>query len=115
MFMGGQSKHNDFVIAHAPPPPAVFLISLYLPFLPHHCPPPPPGLPWLVDCYYYGGWRGECAFYCNHWVAGWLPGRKLCVHVSFFNKTAPAARKATNRDCQGMLKVIQHALMVAKL
>jgi hypothetical protein len=37
------------------------------------------------------------------------------VHASFFNKTAPAAKKATNHDHQGMLKVIQHALMVAKL
>jgi hypothetical protein len=40
---------------------------------------------------------------------------KLCVHASFFDKNAPAAKKATNCDCQGMLKVIQHALMVAKL
>jgi hypothetical protein len=37
------------------------------------------------------------------------------VHVSLFDKTAPAAKKATNHDCQGMLKVIQHALTVAKL
>jgi hypothetical protein len=37
------------------------------------------------------------------------------VHTSFFNKTAPAAKKATNSACQGMLKMIQHALMVAKL
>jgi hypothetical protein len=37
------------------------------------------------------------------------------VHVKFFDKTAPAAKKATNRDRQGILKVIQHALMVAKL
>jgi hypothetical protein len=28
---------------------------------------------------------------------------------------APAAKKATNRDHQGMLKVIQHALTVTKL
>jgi hypothetical protein len=35
--------------------------------------------------------------------------------MSFFDKTAPAAKKATNHDHQGMLKVIQHALMVAKL
>jgi hypothetical protein len=37
------------------------------------------------------------------------------VHVSFFDKTAPAAKKGTNRNRQGMLKVIQHALTVAKL
>jgi hypothetical protein len=37
------------------------------------------------------------------------------MHASFFNKTAPAVKKSTNRDRQGMLKVIQHALMVAKL
>jgi hypothetical protein len=37
------------------------------------------------------------------------------MHVSFFDKTAPAAKKTTNCDCQGMLKVIQHALTVAKL
>jgi hypothetical protein len=37
------------------------------------------------------------------------------VHASFFNKTAPAAKKATNRNPQGMLKVIQHAQTVAKL
>jgi hypothetical protein len=37
-----------------------------------------------------------------------FPPRKI-------NKTAPASKKATNRNCQGMLKVIQHALMVAKL
>jgi hypothetical protein len=37
------------------------------------------------------------------------------MHASFFDKTAPAPKKATNRDCQGMLKVIQHALMVTKL
>jgi hypothetical protein len=49
------------------------------------------------------------------WVAGWLLGRKLCVHASFFDKTALAAKKATNRDCQGISKVFQHALMVAKL
>jgi hypothetical protein len=58
---------------------------------------------WLIVIF-KGGWRGECAFYCNHWVASWLLGRKLCVHVSFFDKTAPAAKKATNRDHQGMLK-----------
>jgi hypothetical protein len=61
------------------------------------------------------GWRGECAFYCNCWVAGWLLGHKLCVHASFFDKTAPAAIKATNYNHQGMLKVIQHALTDAKL
>jgi hypothetical protein len=33
----------------------------------------------------------------------------------FFDKTAPATKKATNRNCHGMLKVILHALMVAKL
>jgi hypothetical protein len=37
------------------------------------------------------------------------------VHASFFNKTAPAAKKATNHNRQDMLKVIQYALMVAKL
>jgi hypothetical protein len=37
------------------------------------------------------------------------------MHASFFDKTAPASKKATNRDRQGMLKVIQHALTVAKL
>jgi hypothetical protein len=37
------------------------------------------------------------------------------VHASFFDKTAPAEKKATNRNHQGILKVIQHALMVAKL
>jgi hypothetical protein len=37
------------------------------------------------------------------------------MHVSFFNKTTPDAKKTTNRDPQGMLKVIQHALTVAKL
>jgi hypothetical protein len=36
------------------------------------------------------------------------------MHASFFNKTAPAAKKATNCNRQGMLKVIQHALMVTK-
>jgi hypothetical protein len=103
------------LLALPPPPPAIFLISLYLPCSPHHCLPHPPGSPWLVDYYFKGSWRGECAFYCNLWVAGWLPGRKSCVHVSFFDKTAPAAKKATNRNHQGMLKVIQHALMVVKL
>jgi hypothetical protein len=49
----------------------------------------------------------ECAFYRNHWVAA--------VNVSFSDKTAPAAKKATNHDRQGMLKVIQHALTVTKL
>jgi hypothetical protein len=44
-----------------------------------------------------------------------LQGRKLCVRAIFFDKTAPAAKKSTNHDHQGMLKVIQHALMVAKL
>jgi hypothetical protein len=48
-------------------------------------------------------------------VAGWLLGRKLWVPASFFNKTAPAAKKATHHDHQGMLKVIQHALTVDKL
>jgi hypothetical protein len=62
-----------------------------------------------------GGLREECAFYHNCWVAGWLPGCKLLVHASFFDKTAPAAKKATNRGHQGMLKVIQHALTVTKL
>jgi hypothetical protein len=37
------------------------------------------------------------------------------MHASFFEKTAPAAKKATNCDPQGVLKVIQHALRVAKL
>jgi hypothetical protein len=37
------------------------------------------------------------------------------MHASFFNKTAPAAKKATHCDRQGLLKVIQHALTVAKL
>jgi hypothetical protein len=32
----------------------------------------------------------------------------------FFNKTAPATEKEKNCDRQGMLKVIQHALTVAK-
>ncbi len=68
---------------------------------------------WLIVIF-KGGWREECAFYCNSWVAGWSPGRKLCVHASFFDKTAPAAKKATNHNRQGMLKV-QHALMVTKL
>ena len=61
-----------------------------------------------------GSRRGECAFYCYRWVAGWSPGRKLCMHASYFDITAPAAKNPTNRDCQGMLKVIQHALTVAK-
>jgi hypothetical protein len=69
---------------------------------------------WLIVTF-EGGWRGESAFYCNHWIAGQLPGHKLCMHASFFDKTAPATKKATNRDCHGMLKVILHALMVAKL
>jgi hypothetical protein len=51
---------------------------------------------------------------CNCWVAAWLLGRKLCVHASFFDKTTPAAKKATNHDRQGILKVIQHALTVTK-
>jgi hypothetical protein len=33
----------------------------------------------------------------------------------YFDITASAAKKATKRDRQGMLKVIQHALTVAKL
>jgi hypothetical protein len=33
----------------------------------------------------------------------------------FFDKTAPAAKKATHHNHQGMFKVIQHALTVAKL
>jgi hypothetical protein len=37
------------------------------------------------------------------------------MHACFFDKTAPAAKKATNCDLQAMLKVIQHALTVAKL
>jgi hypothetical protein len=37
----------------------------------------------------------------------------MCA-CKFFDKAAPAAKKATNRNPQGMLKVIQHALMVAK-
>jgi hypothetical protein len=37
------------------------------------------------------------------------------VNASFFDKTAPAAKKATNRYPQGMLKVVQHAPTVAKL
>ena len=47
-------------------------------------------------------------------IVGLLVGRS-CMHVSFFDKTAIVAKKATNRNRQGMLKVIQHALMVAKL
>jgi hypothetical protein len=38
----------------------------------------------------------------------------MCA-CEFFDITAPAAKNATNRDRQGMLKVIQHALTVAKL
>jgi hypothetical protein len=37
------------------------------------------------------------------------------MHTSFFDKTAPATKKATNCNRQGMLKVILHALTVAKL
>jgi hypothetical protein len=33
----------------------------------------------------------------------------------FFDKTAPAEKKATNHNCQGMLKVFQYALTAAKL
>jgi hypothetical protein len=69
----------------------------------------------LLIVIFWSGWRGECAFYCNRWVAGQLPGRKLCMHASFFNKTAPAGKKSTNSDRQDMLKVIQHALTVTKL
>jgi hypothetical protein len=58
-----------------------------------------------------GGRRGEYTFYRNRWVAGRSLGRKF----KFSNITAPAAKKATNRDRQGMLKVIQHARAVAKL
>jgi hypothetical protein len=36
------------------------------------------------------------------------------MHESFLDKTAPAAKKATNRNHQGMLTFIQHALMVTK-
>ncbi len=69
---------------------------------------------WLIVIFEVD-WRGECAFYCNRCIAGWLPVRKLCAHASFFDITAPAAKKATNRNRQGMLKVIQHTLTVAKL
>jgi hypothetical protein len=37
------------------------------------------------------------------------------MHARFFDKTAPAAKKATNGNCQGMLKVIEHALTITKL
>jgi hypothetical protein len=47
---------------------------------------------WLIVIF-KDGWRVECVFYCNRWVAGWLLGCKLCVHASFFDKTAPAAKK----------------------
>jgi hypothetical protein len=69
---------------------------------------------WLIVTF-KGGQRGECAFHRNCWVTGWLPGHKFCVHASFFDKTAPATKKATNHDRQGMLKVILHALRVTKL
>ncbi len=114
LWVGGASTMILSLLA-LPPPPSIFLTSLYLPCLPHHCPPCPPGSPWLIDCYFKNGWRGECAFYCNRLVTGRSPGHKLCVHASFFDKTTPATKKATNRDHQGMLKVIQHTLTVAKL
>jgi hypothetical protein len=47
---------------------------------------------WLIVVF-KGGQRGECGFYRNRWVAGRLPGRKSCVHASFFDETAPAAKK----------------------
>jgi hypothetical protein len=117
MFMGGRSKRDDFVIARTPPPPSPRSSSSLFTYLAcptiachvlldHHG--------WLIVIF-NGGWRGECAFYPNHWVTGWSPGCKLCVHAGFFDKTAPAAKKGTNCDHQGMLKVIQNALMVAKL
>jgi hypothetical protein len=116
MFLGGRSKHDDFVIACAPPPPPPSSSSLFTylacptiachVLLGHHG--------WLIVTF-KGGQRLECAFYCNPWVAGQLPGLKLCMHASFFNKTAPATKKVTNCDCQGMLKVILHALMFTKL
>jgi hypothetical protein len=116
MFMGGRNKCDEFIIACAPPPPLPTSSSpfTYLAhptiarhvLLGHHG--------WLIVIF-KSGWREECAFYCNCWITGRLLGRKLCVHASIFRKTAPAAKKATNRDRQGMLKVIQHVLMVAKL
>jgi hypothetical protein len=115
-FMGGQSKRIDVVIARAPPPPQPSSLSpftyLARPTIARHIRLGHHG--WLIVIF-KGGRRGECAFYCNCWVAGQLPGRKSCMHVSFFEKTVPASKKATNRNCQGMLKVIQHALMAAKL
>ena len=47
---------------------------------------------WLIVIF-QDGWRGECTFYCNFWVASGLPGHKLCMHASFFNITAPDAKK----------------------
>jgi hypothetical protein len=38
----------------------------------------------------------------------------VCMQV-FFDKTTPVAKKATNRNHQSMLNVIQCALMVTKL
>ncbi len=73
LWVGGASAMILSSLA-LPPSLAVFLISLYLPFSPHHCLPRPPGSPWLIDCY-FSGWleRGVyilLQFLGCQWVAG---------------------------------------------
>jgi hypothetical protein len=101
MFMGWRSKHDDFVIACAPPPPlSSSSPSTYLAcptivrhaLLGHHG--------WLIVIF-KGGWKGECAFYHNRLVAGQSPGCKLCMHASFFDKTAPTAKKSNKPRSPG--------------
>jgi hypothetical protein len=55
---------------------------------------------WLIVIF-KSGRGGECALKCHCWVAGWSPGRKLCVHASFFDKTAPAAKKSNKPQLSG--------------
>jgi hypothetical protein len=85
---GWASKHDFFFIACTPPPPPAPSSSSPLTYLAcptiarhvlldHHG--------WLIVIF-KGGWRGDCAFYCNCWVVGWLPGHKLCVPASFLTK-----------------------------
>jgi hypothetical protein len=116
LWVGGASALilSSLTLPPPPPPPSSSSPFTYLacPTIAHHVLLDHHG--WLIVIF-KGGRRGECAFYPNCWVAGQSLGCKLCVHASFFDKRAPAAKKATNRDCQGMLKVIQHALSVAKL
>ncbi len=92
LWVGGARAMILSSLALPPPPPSSSSSFTYLAcptitrhiLLGHHG--------WLIVIF-KGGQRGECAFYRNHWVAGWLPGRKLCVHATFFDKTAPAAKK----------------------